>query len=252
LPKPTRPLSIDRREVVPLYYQIRHKLLDNIVAGRFDPATPLPSEQEIARQAGVSRMTARQALKSLCQMGATYSVRGRGTFASGTRLVKDFRQVQSFSEEMKARGLAPGARLLSIRTARASKDVAHALKLEKDERVIRLSRVRLASGSPMGIETSHLPAKLCPGLGRDFDAGDSLYSVLEARYGIRIVTADEVVEAGPARRRDAACLGIVPGTAVFFFTRTSYLRDGQPAEYVTSTYRADRYRLEIRLTRAWQ
>jgi len=250
--KTPEPLSIDRSEVLPLYYQIRQKLLDDIVAGKFGAGTPLPSEQEIARQAGVSRMTARQALKSLCQMGVTYSVRGRGTFASGIKLVKDFRQVQSFSEEMKARGLEPGAELLSMKTVRAAEEVAHALRLSEDERVIRLSRLRLASGSPMGIETSHLPEKLCPDLARDFKPGDSLYCVLESRRGIRMVTADEVVEAGPARPRDAGYLRIAPGTPVFFFTRISYLHDGQPAEYVKSTYRADRYRLEIRLTRPWQ
>jgi len=47
-------------------------------------------------------MTARQALKSLCDLGVTYSQRGKGTFVSEIKLEKSFRQVLSFSEEMQA------------------------------------------------------------------------------------------------------------------------------------------------------
>jgi GntR family transcriptional regulator len=245
-------LSVDRDEVLPLYYQIRQKLLDEIVSGKFRAGAPLPSEQEIARQAGVSRMTARQALKALCQMGVTYSVRGRGTFASGIKLVKDFRQVQSFTEEMQTRGLEPRSRLLSLKAVQPPEEVSLALRLGPKQRVIRLSRLRLANGSPMGVETSHLPEELCPDLPAHFKSGDSLYQVLESRYGVRVVTADEVVEAGRARQREARWLGIAAGAPAFFFTRISYLQDGRPAEYVKSSYRADRYRLEIRLTRPEQ
>ncbi len=92
--------TLDRHSVVPLYYQIQQRLLEQIRSGALKAGEPVPSEQEIAARLGVSRMTARQAVKSLCHLGVAYSQRGKGTFVSGTKLEKNFRQVLSFSEEM--------------------------------------------------------------------------------------------------------------------------------------------------------
>ena len=54
---------LDRHSVVPLYYQIQQGLSEQIQSGRLKPGELMPSEQEIAARLGVSRMTARQALK---------------------------------------------------------------------------------------------------------------------------------------------------------------------------------------------
>jgi len=93
---------LDRQSAVPLYYQIQQHLLGQIRSGLIKPGQPVPSEQEISRSLRISRMTARQALKSLCDLGVTYSQRGKGTFVSEIKLEKSFRQVLSFSEEMQA------------------------------------------------------------------------------------------------------------------------------------------------------
>ena len=44
-------------------------------------------------------------------------------------------------------------------------------------------------------------------------------------------------------------LGIGSQSPVFLFTRTSYLEDGTPAEYVNSVYRGDLYKVVNRLMR---
>lgn len=72
-------------------------------------------------------MTARQALKSLCDLGVTYSQRGKGTFVSEIKLEKSFRQVLSFSEEMRA--TRPLSRTLSFEVVDPTDDVASALRL---------------------------------------------------------------------------------------------------------------------------
>src|ERR1700704_3772766 len=97
-------LVLDRQSVVPLYYQIQQALLGQIRSGELVAGAPMPSEQEIATHLGISRMTARQALKSLCSLGVAYSQRGKGTFVSRIKVEKNSRQVLSFSKEMEARG----------------------------------------------------------------------------------------------------------------------------------------------------
>jgi GntR family transcriptional regulator len=235
--------------VIPIYYQIQQRLLEQIRSGARKAGDPIPSEQAISAQLGVSRMTARHALKSLCGLGCTYSVRGKGTFVSGMKLEKNFRQVQSFSEEMAALGLRAGSRVLAFDTVPAPAEVAESLRLTPGEPVVRLRRVRLASSSPMGIECSYLPLQLCPNLIKTLDPRASLYQALSAHHGIQLFFADEVVEAGLANAEEARLLGIRRGGPVFLFTRTSYVQDGRPVEFVKSTYRADRYKIVNRLTR---
>ncbi|MGA7301755.1 MAG: GntR family transcriptional regulator [Candidatus Sulfotelmatobacter sp.] len=240
--------TLDRHSVVPLYYQIQQHLLEQIRAGVLKPGNPTPSEQELSTRLRISRMTARQALKSLCDLGVTYSQRGKGTFVSAVKLEKNSRQVLSFSEEMQASGSKPRSKVLSFEVTNASPDVADVLHLSPDEKVISLRRVRRADSSPMGVEWSRLPVRVCPDLLQAFDPSRSLYQTLSERYGVHIVAADEVAEAGLADAEEAKLLRFAKGSPVFLFTRTSYARNEQPVEYVKSTYRGDRFKIVNRLT----
>jgi len=240
-------LNLDRHSVVPLYFQIQQHLLQDIRSGRLKAGKPLPSEEVISKRLRVSRMTARQALKSLCSLGVAYSQRGKGTFVSEIKLEKNFRQVQSFTEEMEARGSRPHSKLISSEVVPAGEEAALALRLPPEEKVIRIRRVRVADALPMGVETTCLPQSLCPDLLDKFDPRTSLYRTLSQGYGIHIVQADEVVEAGLANSEEARLLGISKGRPVFLFTRTSYVQGGQAVEYVKSTFRGDRYKITNRL-----
>jgi GntR family transcriptional regulator len=241
-----------RRSGVPLYYQIQQRLISQIHSGDFRPGEPIPSLQEIAARMGVSQMTARQAIRALCDMGLMYSKQGKGTFVSGMKHERNFRQVLSFSEEMRARGSAPSSKLLSFRAQAGTREVRTALEIKPGQKVLQLRRVRYADGHPMGIECSSLPHQLCPDLLHTFDPSGSLYEKLAERYGIQMAVTDEVVEVGRATAADAKLLKIAPRSPVFLFTRTCYGENGKPLEFVKSVYRGDRYKIVQRLTRAKQ
>lgn len=244
------PLSpLERGSGIALYRQIQHKLMNQIRSGAFKPSEPLPPVEEIANRYGVSLMTARQAVRSLCDLGVIYSQQGKGTFISRTKVEKNFRRVLSFTEEMKLRGSTPRSRLLSLRLGAPSREVRKALELNAGEKVYRLHRLRIADGVPMGVESSWLPALACPELSRAFEPDASLYRTLAERYAIQLHSANEVVEVGKATTEEARLLRIAPRSPVFLFTRTSFLENGKPAEYVKSTFRGDRYKIVNRLTR---
>jgi GntR family transcriptional regulator len=100
----------------------------------------------------------------------------------------------------------------------------------------------------MGLEWSRLPLRLCPDLLQTFDPNGSLYQTLSERYGVEIVAADEMAEAGLAGAEEAKLLRFATGSPVFLFTRTSYAQRGQLVEYVKSAYRGDRFKIVNRLT----
>ena len=144
-------LPLYRSNGIPLYHQIQQRLLDQIQSGAFKPNEPIPSIQKIASQMGVSQMTVRQAVKSLCELGVIYSRQGKGTFISRIKLERDFRQVLSFSEETRARGATPHSKLISFRIQMPNREAREALALSHKEKIFRLNRVRYADSLPMGI-----------------------------------------------------------------------------------------------------
>lgn len=244
-----RPSPLDRRSGIPLYHQIQQRLLEQIHSGELKPGEPLPSIQQIATRMGVSQMTVRQAVGALCELGVVYSRQGKGTFISGIKLERDFRQVLSFTEETLARGARPSSTLLSFRIQTPTPEVKEALGLSESDRVFHLHRVRNSDSVPMGIESSSLPVHLCPRLLETFDPTTSLYEELANQYGIQLMVTDEVVEVGSATTEDARLLQIPPQSPVFLFMRVSYLEEGTPAEHVRSVYRGDKYKIVNRLMR---
>ncbi len=241
---------MERKSGVPLYYQIQQRLIGQIRSGEFRPGEPLPSLQELAARLGVSQMTARQAVRALCDQGLMYSRQGKGTFVSAFKHERNFRQVLSFTEEMRMRGSLPSSRVLSFRVEAGSREVRTALEMAPSQKVFRLRRIRYSDGRPMGIECSCLLQDICPDLMETFDPSTSLYRHLAEHYGIQMEFTDEVVEVGKASAADAALLKVAAGSPVFLFTRTGYGENGKPLEYVKSIYRGDRYKIVQRLTRA--
>ncbi|MDQ0414042.1 GntR family transcriptional regulator [Mesobacillus stamsii] len=66
-----------------LYLQISDKVKSIIQSRRLQPHDPVPSEGELAKLFGVSRMTSKLALEHLVKQGIVYRLPRRGTFLSG-------------------------------------------------------------------------------------------------------------------------------------------------------------------------
>lgn len=247
--KNLQPSLLNRGSGIPLYHQIQQSLFDRIQSGELKPGMPLPSIQRIAARMGVSQMTVRQAVRALVEIGVIYSRQGKGTFVSGIKLERDFRQVLSFTEETLAQGATPSSKALSFRIQPPNQEVKEALRLGNKDKVFCLRRVRYGDEVPMGIECSCLPVQLCPGLIETFDPATSLYEELSGQYGIQLMVTDEVVEVGKVSAEEARLLKIAAKSPVFLFTRVSYLENGTPAEHVKSIYPGERYKVVNRLMR---
>jgi len=69
-----------------LVSMVSDDLLNRIVSGEFPPGATLPGEQDLAMQHEVSRMTVREAVKTLEAQSVVRIERGRGTFVNPLRL----------------------------------------------------------------------------------------------------------------------------------------------------------------------
>ena len=241
--------SLDRNSFVPLYAQIHQRLLEMISSGDAAPGAPVPSERELSERYGVSRMTARQALRALRQDGLVYRERGLGTFVARHKVELHTRDLVGFTEDMRRRGMTPSTRLILLRREAAPQATADELDISQGDDVFYLERLRLADGAPMAYEASYISAALCPDLdGRDLER-ESLYQIME-QHGLALQRAEEVLEAAAATRREARHLEVKAGSPVLVVRRVVYSDTSRAIESVKTTYRADRYRATFRLTKS--
>ena len=240
-------MQLSREAPNPLYLQLKDTLVAEIKAGRYLVHQRLPSERELSERYKVSRMTARQALLDLAREGLVYTRVGKGTFVAEWKIDQQLRTVTGFSQDIRARGSQPSSQVLEAKVIPATPEVAAALRLLAGADVIMLARVRLVDGNPLAVETAYLPFTLCPNLLLYDFSSESLYNILEKEYGFLLTQADQTIEAALATPKEAELLKLTPPAAMLHMERLTVRQDGQPIEYVLSTYRGDRYKFRSQL-----
>ena len=238
--------TLNKELPVPLYHQLKCALMNAIESGEWQSGEQLPNEGKLAETFGVSKITVRQALKELADLGYVRREQGRGTFISQPKLDQGPRELTSFSEEMRRHRLTAGSRVVEKLICQAGLRVAEVLRLRPGERVFVIKRVRLAEGEPMGIQTAYIPVALAPGLAVE-DVQNSLYDLLRTRYGLQPAKARETYLAMAADAAAAQLLSIPMGSPVFAVERVTFLAGGQPFEFVESVMRGDRYSIILEL-----
>ncbi len=229
-------LRLDPDCTTPLYLQLKGRIEELIRQGELREGQALPSERELAKRLGVSRLTVRRALDELVSGGMLVRRHGSGTFVA-SRVQRPLSVLTGFSEDMRQRGMTPASRWLRRERGTATPEEAIALSLEPGEAVVRLLRVRTADRLPMAIEHAVIPVRFFPD---PEGIEESLYAALKARgYGPE--WALERLRAVSAGEREASLLGVPIGSALLYIERVSYLPGGTPLEFTRAHYRGDRY-----------
>jgi GntR family transcriptional regulator len=239
---------IDKNSPLPLYYQLEEHIKQTIESEELMPGDSLPSERELSESYQISRMTVRQAITNLVNKGYLFREKGKGTFVSNQKFEQNLQGLTSFTEDMKARKLVPGNKLLHFEIFPAEQDIKERLDLEEEELIYKIKRLRLANEEPIALETSYLPVKLIPGLTPEI-LEESLYTYIEDELHLNIGHATQTVEAALVNDEDIKHLKIKKGVPVLLIQRETFLENGTPLELVRSSYRADKYKFKIDIER---
>jgi GntR family transcriptional regulator len=232
----------------PYYEQIKEYILYKIHSGELSPQSRIPSERILSEQFGVSRLTVSKAIKELVLEGKLYTQVGKGTFVSDEPIDQTLDALTSFSEDMMKRGQRPSSRVIASAMALSTEKVAHHLRVPVGISLVMLKRVRLANEQPVALETAYIVPDYCEGILDRFDfARQSLYEVLQTHYCLRLVYAEQELEARLGTPEEIEILHLTPGSPVLSMTRVTYIETGQPIEYVQSAYHGDRYKFRARL-----
>lgn len=227
------------------YHAARDQLLD-----RLDGMTAgdqFPPERDLAQELGVSRMTLRRAIDELVARGAVRRRHGSGVFALGPKLDQAL-IANSFTEDMRARGLTPGARTLSFEVSPAGSRIRRQLHLREGAEIVAISRLRLADDEPIALEDLNVPRALLPDLRAEHLEDRSFYELLREQHGIHVAHSVQTIEPTVLDDEEAGHLDVPVHTPALLFERTSRSADGTLIEFVRSVYRGDRYKIRTELT----
>ncbi|GAB4561434.1 MAG: GntR family transcriptional regulator [Anaerolineae bacterium] len=242
--------AVDRSSPVPYYHQLYEYLASLIQTGVLKPGDQIPTELEICQMTGLSRTVVRQAIHDLVNEGYLERFRAKGTFVARPKLPERLVQsIAGFYEDSMARGQVPVTQVLDFDVRPAPAQVAQKLQIGVGEPVIYLNRLRFIEGEPIVLVATYIPRVLCPDLIQEDMRTQSLYRVLESRYGLVIVRARRSLEAVAATAEEARLLQIEKGAPLLLLRSVGYLEDGRPLEYYVARHRGDRARFDVELVR---
>jgi GntR family transcriptional regulator len=232
-----------------LYFKVMTEIRDNILSGAWGRGFQLPGEMGLARRLRVSVITVRQPLGQLSEEGIVRRERARGTFVTWSGPVN-----QASNLEIEADNLVTlnpegtSFKVLRIDTVTPAPELRRDFDLESNEKITKITRVRMAYGRPLAFVNSYVPARVLDKVPGDRLLKQPLTNIIEDRLGIKVAGLKLVVTAKLADRQVSTHLEIPTGSPVLFVER-NYLHKRKLVLRTAGFYRSDLFGYEIKLKR---
>jgi GntR family transcriptional regulator, histidine utilization repressor len=203
----------------PLYLQVKRHILDNIGSGKWGAAARVPSENDIVRSFGVSRMTANRALRELRDEGVLVRIAGVGSFVADRHAQAHPLEIRGIADEIRERGHVHRAQVVAIERIRAAAELAEDFGIAPRSELYSSLIVHFENDRPIQLEDRHVLPRLAPDyLQMDFSRTtphDYLIRVAplqEAQHLLRAEMPEERTRKLLAMRRNEPCLVVIRRT----------------------------------------
>lgn len=234
---------------VPMHSQISQWLRQKIDDGTYQPDQKLPSENELAKQFDVSRVTIRRALQSLENEAMIYRCQGLGSFVSDERTPHQLVRLTDFHEDMTRAGLEASTSVVRFQTVHSPEWILPILQLESESRVVQIDRLRLGNGQAIAFDSTWMPMMYGQLLDPKELETRTIYHILEKQYDIPILRGSYTISADAASDTVALHLNVETGSPLLLMDRISCTLGEKPVYYQRRYYRSDRVAYEMVLER---
>jgi GntR family transcriptional regulator len=233
---------------MPLYHQSYLTIRQRLLEGVYPLNEPIPSEEEIRHEFGVSRVTIRRALAELEAEGLIRRKRGSGTYPAEQKADVSIRSnISGLYENLITLGLNTKAQVVTYELIEAPRFLSRI-----DERftgeVLHIDRIRQLKGEPFSFLESYIPGDLADKIDQSDLTNKPLIMLLEMN-GIEAVTAEQALSAVVADADVAAALKVPVGSPLIQMKRLSRDKDHRAIEFFKSYYRPDRFEYRMTLSR---
>lgn len=234
---------------IPLYYQVKHSILENIENGVWKPGDSLPTERWLCENYDVSRVTVRKALDELLQDGAIVRSKGKTALVAHQKMERSNPHLTGLSEEFSKKGLTVENTVLWQKTIAANKKLAEKLKVTEGEPLWVIRRIRRVNGRPIVDQLIHLVLRHTISLTPEKVESQSLYKTLENEFHLTLAYAQQTIGAAMPTREQMRLLEMKEESPVLTVELITYMNDNQPIEYSINHYVSDLYNISTTLYR---
>jgi GntR family histidine utilization transcriptional repressor len=224
----------------PLYVKIKRLIQQKILSGEFAVDGRIPSENELVRDLGISRMTVNRALRELSGEGILLRVPGVGTFVASTKVQSDFLEIKNLADDIRGRGHRHSAEPKLLREEQVKPEMARTLGVREGTAVYHLVCVHRENGLAVQLEDRFVNPAAAP----DFLVQDFTQSTA-TEYLLRVIAASEaehVIEAVRPSLQAQRWLAIGADEPCLVLRRTTW-SSGVPVTHASLLYPGSRYRL---------
>ena len=196
------------------YQQVKDFVSQGIAELRYREGDSVPSENMLAESLGVSRMTARRALKELIDEGALIARQGQGTFVAPAKSRTAVLKVRNIAEEIEARGHWHSAEVLALQEV-LDACLAKRFGISEESPLFFSSILHRENAEPLQLERRWVNPKIVPEyLEQNFielTTHEYLMSVSplsQAEHQISAILASAEIREQLAMASDEACLKV--------------------------------------------
>lgn len=229
----------------PLYQRVKDYIIAHIESGALAPGHRLPSEHDLVRELGVSRMTANRALRELMAEGALTRLPGVGTFVADRPTEAELLQIRNIADEIAHRGHRHRADVRAVAEIPAPREVAAQLEVAEGTPVFRTLIVHHENERPIQIEERYVNPAHAPGyLSVDFTRTTpnaflvSVAQITEVEHMVEAILPDVETQALLRIQAGEPCLRLFRRTWSF----------GRLVTCAWLTYPGNHYRMVARFT----
>ncbi len=224
-----------------LYGIVYSQLAEKIALGEWKVGEKIPTEMELCKLFGVSRITVRRALDELLQRGLIRKEMGKGTFVEQPLMLSPRTQIYSFTNEIIRMGYKPGAKLIFQKEISANKKIAEDLGIHENDKIIYLRRLRTANNFPLFIGDSYLNTQAFPNISNADFSKLSIAQIIDETLKLKVVRVEQWINTSNPSDEIANLLKLDIGCPILKMKRIVYLEGGIPVESVIAYFHPQHY-----------
>jgi len=208
------------------------------------PGSLLPTEVELARRTGSSRMTVRQALAELQQGGHVRRVIGVGTFTTDAKTRSQLPSLENYLDDWMAQGHDLAVRVVSYKVEPVPSRQAQLLG---EDTAYHLVRLRSVDREPLAIDNRWLLREIGDLISVKELTAQPIHRIITQGLHLEITALELSIAAGICTPAEARWLKTPEGSAVLYRRMTLFGRRDRVLGVGDSTYRADRFEFTTRV-----
>ena len=227
---------------LPIYIQISEVITREINAGYYIDGQRLPTEKNMAKQYNVAVGTIRKSLDRLTKQGLIEKRHGSGNYICHS---ENNGSIYAFFklEKLEGGGGLPKAKIISVDTLKAPKELN---KFIKSDKVHRFRRLRFLDDTPAALEEIWLDGSVAARIDRN-KISESLYHFYKEVLGIWISRAEDWISVGSVPEWTVDQFPITAGTTVGHIERFGWSQNNLPVEFSRTWFNPNTVRYVSRL-----